>query len=110
MIEFTTPKHKTNILPLRWFANWCNHLSAPFLATAVHIHYEAMEGNAHAGFKFHFNAFMYNFIDKPYKKWGTTYEVDMEKWKEYMKNDPVFGKLGSDYDEDGIPYWEKDDN
>lgn len=114
MIEFTTPIHKTNIVPLRLFANTCNHLSTPFLEKAFNMHYETMEENAHISFKYHFNVFMYNLIDKPYKKWGTTYEVDMDAWRASVRNDPehqeLIDRLGSDYDENGIPYWKKWDN
>lgn len=120
MIEFTTPIHKTNILPLRWFANLCNHLSAPFLTKAVRLHHIAEDENKSVGFMYHFYGFMYNLIDKPYRLWGTTYEVDMDAWRksvwgegidpdaiDKLRSDEVLGRLGSDYDENGIPYWEK---
>lgn len=108
MIEFTAPIHKTKILPLRWFANMCNHWSSPFLATAVDAHYMNMDFDVPIGFRYKFNIFMYQIIDKPYKLWGTTYEVDMEKWLEHIKDDPLLEKLVSDYDENGVPYWDYD--
>lgn len=70
---------------------------------------------------------MWNIFYKPYKKWGTTYEVDMDAWRksiwgegidpdaidklrdamDKLRSDEVLDKLGSDYDEDGVAYWEK---
>lgn len=107
MIDFSTPVHKTNIIPLRWFANKCNYISSYFLKNAVYFDYLDEEHDIKLGFKYKFNIFMYNFVDKPYKRWGTYYKVDIDKWKEHLQNDPVLDILGSDYDEDGIPYWDK---
>ena len=81
MIEFTRPIHRTNILPLRWFANSCNHLASRFLQQAVYLDYISEDGNKPLGFKYTYNMFMYNFINKPYRVWGTTYELDMDSWR-----------------------------
>ena len=40
-----------------------------------------------------------------YLKWGTTYEFDYIGFKE--QNKEILDRLGSDYDESGIPYWKK---
>jgi hypothetical protein len=66
----TKPEHKTNILPLRWFANLCNHLASPFLCRALHH-----SDHDDYGWKNFFNSYMYKLINKPYEKWGTTYLV-----------------------------------
>lgn len=50
-----------------------------------------------------FNPISYFFLHL-YLKWGTTYEFDIEKFKQ---NKELLDRLGSDYDENGIPYWEK---
>ena len=66
----TEPKHETNILPLRWFANFCNHLATPFLCRA--LNYSDHDDHGWGNF---FNSYMYKFINWPYEKWGTTYVV-----------------------------------
>jgi hypothetical protein len=69
------PEHKTNILPLRWFANWCNHLSSYPLHKALRyeIKYENVETLPKACYRWWK---LYDIIDAPYRKWGTTYLVD----------------------------------
>ena len=64
---------------------------------------------------------LYNVLDKPYSRWGTYYSLDLdalrkEAWGEgidpdaidKLKSDEVLKRLGSDYDENGIPYWDYD--
>lgn len=46
-----------------------------------------------------------NFFLRLYLRWGTTYEFNHEEF--YENNKEIMDRLGSDYDEDGIPYWEK---
>lgn len=106
MIDFTTPVHKTKILPLRWFANGCERIANYYLN--LYLRYEDPEVEesltpTRAKIYGRVSSIFY----KPYFKWGTTYEVDMKSWSEFIKNDPVLDKLGSDYDENGVPYWDK---
>jgi hypothetical protein len=45
------------------------------------------------------------FFLKLYMRWGTTHKMD---WGKYMEdNNEILERLGSDYDENGVPYWEK---
>jgi hypothetical protein len=75
----STPIHKTNILPLRWFANWCNHLSAKPLWNAI-FHEDCAK---YTGAKLSIRGRMwwkiYRIVDTPYRKWGTTYLVDWHR-------------------------------
>lgn len=52
---------------------------------------------------------LYYLTDKPYSKWGTMYTINMEEWKIDLEldKDELLKKLGSDYDENGVAYWEK---
>ena len=117
MIEFILPKHKTNNLLLRWFANY---ISSPFayyfFTKGLRIsfkHEDKIEQDLEPlmpkldYFMMHIYYRIYSIANKPYEKWGTVYEVDMDAWTKTIKNDPVLDKLGSDYDEDGVPYWDK---
>ena len=72
------PEHKTNILPLRWFANACNHLSSYPLHKALRyeIKYENKETMPKARYRWWK---LYDIIDAPYRRWGTTYRMDWHK-------------------------------
>jgi hypothetical protein len=104
---FPSSKHqRTKILPLRWFANWCNHIGSNHLVKAVDLD---EYGNNGLIYKYH--AKMWNYLDKPYRKWGTYYTLDLQAMVDFWENDSEFKELmktlGSDYDEHGIPYWDK---
>jgi hypothetical protein len=45
----------------------------------------------------------WKYLNMPYDRWGTVYKIDMEAWKKDLS-----GTAWDDYDEDGIPYWEKE--
>ena len=71
----TIPEHKTNILPLRWFANACNHLSSPVIYRALwhedsdEYYYGEISRVGRMWWK------LYNLIDAPYRRWGTSYRM-----------------------------------
>ena len=93
------PIYQTRILPLRWFANACERIAYPHLSKVVYLD-EAED----FGWRYKYHAKMWSIFFKPYRKWGTLYTFDI---LEDLKHDPVLDKLGSDYDEDGVAYWEK---
>ena len=51
---------------------------------------------------------MWSIFFKPYRKWGTYYSLELDELIAGLKDDPVLDMLGSDYDEDGVPYWENE--
>lgn len=70
------PEHKTNILPLRWFANFCNLYPSSWALNHALRHEWAVEDTdeplskaGHRWWK------LYTIFDKPYRRWGTTYRV-----------------------------------
>jgi hypothetical protein len=101
-------QHSTKILPLRWFANLCEIPAHYHLGKA--LHYDDHDDH---GFVYRYHAFLSHWFYKPYLKWGTTYVLDMEKtldaWKEDPEMQELMKKLGSDYDENGVAYWEKNE-
>ncbi len=101
-------QHGTKILPLRWFANLCEIPAHYHLSKA--LHYDDHDDH---GFVYRYHAFLSHWFYKPYLKWGTTYVLDMEKtlnaWKEDPEMQELMKNLGSDYDEDGVAYWEKNE-
>ena len=75
----TTPIHKTNILPLRWFAKFCNCYPAAW-AMRHALYYEDKADYLKtdldkAGYRW-WKA--YNILNAPYKKWGTLYELHFD--------------------------------
>ena len=72
----TEPQHKTNILPLRWFANACNHIAHyPLHKALYHEDYARYHELDYLSKRGHFWWKMYELINKPYDRWGTTYLV-----------------------------------
>lgn len=104
MINHSTKHHKTKILPLRWIANICGEFAGNHLVKCVN-----MDEDQEYGWRYKYHAKMYVLLNKPYEKWGTYYTIDMDAWKkelDKMKID-MSGPGWDDYDEDGVPYWEK---
>lgn len=113
-LRSTTPIHKTNNLILRWFANYVSSpISHKCLTLSLRIYFTDEDGvipmTAWRKKKMNFYSKMYHRLGYPYSKWGTTYRLDMDAWKRELYQDELLERLGSDYDEDGIPYWEKND-
>lgn len=98
------PEHRTNVLPLRWLANYIFHpVSMWFFSMGLKandkIEYDHEYG-WHNKFLEWFGWNWYKVFDKPYSKWGTVYVLD----KTFLSD--VTGLGWDDYDENGIPYWD----
>lgn len=78
--------------PLRWFANWAGSIASKGI---LEISY--MEDVGYTGFKYRYYSFLWDTFWPIYEKYGTFYTLDMD----------LSGNGWDDYDEDGIPYWEK---
>jgi len=100
----STKHEHTNILPLRWFANGIEFFAHYFLIKALRLD----ESGKTESFRYKIYAYLSNKMYKPVIRWGTYYTLDKDWLKEIM-NDPetqeLMEMLGSDYDENGIPYW-----
>ena len=62
--------HRTQILPLRWFANLCEKPAKYHLN--MFLHYRDHDD---IGLACRYHAYMSNIFYKPYTKWGTVYEL-----------------------------------
>jgi hypothetical protein len=82
----TKAEHKTNIIPLRWFANLCNHIGTPHL---VRMFYMQDELNITSGFVWNYHSFMWRWTWSVYKKWGTTYLVVSWDLEEDIDKDDI---------------------
>lgn len=100
------PEHKTNVLPLRWLANYIFHPTSMWF---FHIGLRANDRYTYEWDTYKFRHFLmekfgywiYYYLDKPYTWWGTLYKFDLP---DDFKLDDGLG--WDDYDEFGIPYWD----
>lgn len=100
------PEHKTNILPLRWFANY---ISEPVSMWFFHMGLKANDRYTYEWDTYKFRHFlmetigwrMYTILNKPYRKWGTVYRLELPL--DFKLDD---GLGWDDYDEHNIPYWD----
>lgn len=76
--------------PLRWIANWAGSIASKNI---LEISY--MEETGNTGFKYKYYSFLWATFWPIYSRYGTFYTFDMSD------------KAWDDYDENGIPYWEK---
>jgi len=80
MINHLTKIEKTKILPLRWIGNFLGGFAGDHLIKAIDL-----DEDDNLGFKFKYHSKMWKYLNKPYKWWGTYYEIDTEMWKEDKK-------------------------
>jgi hypothetical protein len=70
------PEHKTNILPLRWFANACNMYPSHWaLCNALRHEYDVEDTGIPLSKAGHRWWKLYTIFDAPYRRWGTSYRV-----------------------------------
>jgi hypothetical protein len=99
-----TKIEKTKIIPLRLFANFCNKIGTPFLSKMFYLQdYKYIT----SGFRWNLYGFIWSFTNKIYMRWGTYYKMNLNSAINKIQTDILLEKLGSDYDENGIPYWEQ---
>lgn len=105
------PEHRTNILPLRWLANYIFHpISMVFFRIGLRSN-EKLEYNYSKATLFNeiqekFGFKLYKFFGYPYDWWGTLYKLEPGVINKIMA-DMVNGSWAwDDYDEQGHPYWD----
>lgn len=79
--------------PLRWLANWAGSVASSGLLEISYMEDEGITGT----FKYKFHVWKWDTFWPIYQRYGTTYRLKMD----------LSGKAWDDYDENGIPYWEK---
>jgi len=65
---------RTRILPLRWLAN---ALSYPATTSLLKAFYLQEQGDF--GYRFKFHSKVWHYLNKPYERWGTVYEIDLDQ-------------------------------
>jgi hypothetical protein len=107
--------HGTRILPLRWLANYVfEPLSMKFFNIGLRRHDQLEDMGAEDrvfknDLKLKICWRLYEILGEPYMRWGTMYQLDMDKIKEEFEDMDLSGDGWNDYDSDGVPYWEKYD-
>ena len=61
-----------------------------------------LDEDANYGLKYQYRAKVWKVLNKPYRWWGTCYELN------FNKKDFLSGKEWDDYDEFGKAYWDKE--
>ena len=79
--------------PLRWLANLAGEIST---AAIMRVSW-AEEDGKDKGFRYKIDGFLYDNLFSFYHKYGTYYKVNID----------MSGPEWDDYDENGVPYWEK---
>ena len=67
----TEAEHRTNIIPLRWFANFCNHIGTPSILYLFDFQDEGIT----SGIRWRYHHFMWKWTYAIYNKWGTIHKV-----------------------------------
>ena len=79
--------------PLRWIANWAGSRASAAVMRSAWLHEDEIEG----GIRHFINERIYIYLWPIYQKYGTFYKVNWD----------MSDKAWDDYDENGVPYWEK---
>ncbi len=77
--------------PLRWIANWAGSIASKNMLKVSYMEEED------TGFKYKYYLFLWDTFWPIYQKYGTFYKLDID----------MSGSGWDDYDENGVPYWEK---
>lgn len=90
LFSYSVKENKTNILPLRWFANLCGEIAGWSILKAAY-----MDEDKDYGFMYKVHSKIFSFTWPISHKFGTFYRIDMD----------MLGKGWDDYDDNGHPYW-----
>ena len=101
------PEHRTNVLPLRWLADYVFHpISMWFFHVGLNandkLEYDYFNATLFDKIKEKIGFRTYKFLNYPYDWWGTIYKMDLSG----LNLDLDDGLGWDDYDENGIPYWD----
>lgn len=79
--------------PLRWIANWAGSIASKNILILSYMEEEGRD----KGFKYKYYGWLWDTFWPIYEKYGTFYRIRMD----------LSGKNWDDYDDNGVPYWEK---
>ncbi len=64
--------NRTKILPLRWIGNICGDIAGNSVVKAFEL-----QDQENFGYRFKFHSKVWYYLNKPYTRWGTYYEIDL---------------------------------
>jgi hypothetical protein len=79
--------------PLRWIANLAGSIASKNMLKLSYMEDEGLD----KGFRYKYYGWLWDTFWPTYQKYGTFYKLDMD----------LSGPGWDDYDENGVPYWEK---
>jgi hypothetical protein len=79
--------------PLRWIANWAGSIASKNMLELSYMEDEGLD----KGFRYKYYGWLWDTFWPIYSKYGTFYRLNMD----------MSGPGWNDYDENGVPYWEK---
>jgi hypothetical protein len=79
--------------PLRWIANWAGSIASRNMLELSYMEDEGLD----KGFRYKYYGWLWDTFWPIYQKYGTFYKLDMD----------MSASGWDDYDENGVPYWEK---
>jgi hypothetical protein len=79
--------------PLRWIANWAGSIASKNMLELSYMEDEGLD----KGFRYKYYGWLWDTFWPIYSKYGTFYRLNMD----------MSGPGWDDYDENGVPYWEK---
>jgi hypothetical protein len=68
----TTKHQRTRILPLRWIGNLCGEIAGNSVVKAFDL-----QDQENFGYRFKFHSKVWYYLNKPYDRWGTYYEINL---------------------------------
>jgi hypothetical protein len=64
--------NRTKILPLRWIGNICGDIAGNSVVKAFDL-----QDQENFGYRFKFHSKVWYYLNKPYIRWGTYYEINL---------------------------------
>jgi hypothetical protein len=64
--------NRTKILPLRWIGNICGDIAGNSVVKAFDL-----QDQENFGYRFKFHSKVWYYLNKPYDRWGTYYEINL---------------------------------
>lgn len=92
ILHNSTAEHKSKP-PLRWIANWAGSIASKNILKVSYME----EDGKDKGFRYKYYGWLWDTFWPIYEKYGTWYKLNWD----------MSGEEWNDYDENGVPYWER---
>ena len=76
-LDKITKHQMTRILPLRWIGNLCGEIASNSLTKVWNLYEDDS-----LGYRYKFHSKVWKYLDKPYRRWGTYYIMEILEEKD----------------------------